>query len=116
MSARAIEHAATIFALEMLRERTGYELESRLKGDLLRDLFSGSYADERDEALGPLQRYDAEHGTDLVHTLRAYVDADHNAAEAARRLHGADPSRGDLRLQTELALELQDLTRLYSTT
>ena len=34
IDARAIEHAATIFALEMLHERTAYELEARLKGDL----------------------------------------------------------------------------------
>jgi len=44
---RAIEHAATMFALEMLRERTAYELEYRLKGDLLRELFNGP-DDERD--------------------------------------------------------------------
>jgi hypothetical protein len=301
IDARAIEHAASIFALEMLRERTAYEVESRLKGDLLRELFTGTYGDERDAqrvladlgysaigpcrvaqlhvrwhrpagalqdrwtdevqdprtrlypalqrlcvqtvgdgvvlpwrsgfllllpaavddaerdlqvagellarsrqaaddirpgvrvhlalgspvrgaaelgqgmqeaeqalaaarrldiadrpvvfehlgvyrvllggggprhqldfvdaAIGPLQRYDAEHGTNLVATLRGYVDADYNAAEAARRLYvhantlayrlrtirrllGGDPCRGDLRLQVELALKLQELVRL----
>jgi putative methionine-R-sulfoxide reductase with GAF domain len=301
IDARAIEHAASIFALEMLRERTAYEVESRLKGDLLRELFTGTYGDERDAqrvladlgysaigpcrvaqlhlrwhspagalqdrwtdevqdprtrlypalqrlcvqtvgdgvvlpwrsgfllllpaavddaerdlqvagellarsrqaaddirpgvrvhlalgspvrgaaelgqgmqeaeqalaaarrldiadrpvvfehlgvyrvllggggpghqldfvdaAIGPLQRYDAEHGTYLVATLRGYVDADYNAAEAARRLYvhantlayrlrtirrllGGDPCRGDLRLQVELALKLQELVRL----
>jgi putative methionine-R-sulfoxide reductase with GAF domain len=216
IDARAIEHAASIFALEMLRERTAYEVESRLKGDLLRELFTGSYGDERDAqvagellarsrqaaddirpgvrvhlalgspvrgaaelgqgmqeaeqalaaarrldiadrpvvfehlgvyrvllggggprhqldfvdaAIGPLQRYDAEHGTYLVATLRGYVDADYNAAEAARRLYvhantlayrlrtirrllGGDPCRGDLRLQVELALKLRELSRL----
>ena len=82
-----------------------------------------------DAAIGPLQRYDAEHGTYLVATLRGYVDADYNAAEAARRLYvhantlayrlrtirrllGGDPCRGDLRLQVELALKLQELVRL----
>ena len=47
IDARAIEHAATIFALEMLHERTAYELEARLKGDLLRDLSSGVDHDDR---------------------------------------------------------------------
>ena len=48
IDARAIEHAATIFALEMLHERASYELELRLKGDLLRDLSSGEDRDDRD--------------------------------------------------------------------
>jgi purine catabolism regulator len=81
------------------------------------------------DALGPLARYDAGHGTDLVATLRAYVEADYNASETARRLFvhpntlayrlrsirrllGGDPARGDLRLQVELALKLEDLPRL----
>src|SRR5581483_4689392 len=52
---RAIEHAAGIFALEMLREQSAYEVESRLKGDVLQDLFTGSYRDE-EEAAGLLRR------------------------------------------------------------
>jgi GAF domain-containing protein len=300
IDARAIEHAATMFVLEMLRERTAYELESRLKGDMVQALFSGAYGDERDahrvladlgytvagpyriaqlgvswrspasadwtdevqdprirlypalqqlcvectgggmvvpwrsgflfmlpanagdaeqdlrladhlvarvleaagairagaqarlafsaplsaasalaqghreaeqafaaakalqivdrpvlfehlgvyrvllggggprqhlafvdQALGPLVRYDAEHGTELVGTLRSYVAADYNAAETARRLFvhantlayrlktirrllGADPCRGELRLQIELAFKLRELSRLPS--
>jgi purine catabolism regulator len=82
-----------------------------------------------DHAIGPLERYDAEHGTYLVATLRSYVDADYNAAEAARRLYvhantlayrlktirrllGGDPCRGELRLQVELALKLRELSHL----
>jgi Sugar diacid utilization regulator len=82
-----------------------------------------------DEALGPVVRYDAEHGTDLVATLRAWVAADYGVNEAAQRLYvhpntlkyrlkrirallGGDPSRGDLRLQVELALKLLELPRL----
>jgi sugar diacid utilization regulator len=82
-----------------------------------------------EDALGPLGRYDAEHGTALVTTLRAYVEADYNAKETARRLYvhpntltyrlrairrllGGDPARGDLRLTVELALKLKDLPRL----
>lgn len=91
-----------------------------------------SARDRRDfleEALGAVVRYDLEHGTDLVGTLRAFVAADYRASEAARRLFvhpntlkyrlrrirallGGDPSRGDLRLQVELALKLLDLPRL----
>lgn len=82
-----------------------------------------------DEALGPVVRYDADHGTDLVDTLRAWVAADYSLIEASARLYvhantlkyrlkrirallGGDPSRGDLRLQVELALKLLDVPRL----
>lgn len=84
-----------------------------------------------EDALGPLARYDSERGTELVTTLRAYVAADYNANETARRLYvhtntlayrlrtirrllGGDPARGDLRLTVELALKLNDLPRLSS--
>ena len=79
-----------------------------------------------DEALGEVVRYDLEHGTELVTTLRTWVGADYNVSEAAQRLYvhtntlkyrlkriravlGGDPSRGDLRLQVELALKMLDL-------
>jgi PucR family transcriptional regulator, purine catabolism regulatory protein len=82
-----------------------------------------------EDALGPLARYDAEHGTALITTLRTYVQADYNASQTARRLYvhpntlayrlrtirrllGGDPARGDLRLTVELALKLNDLPRL----
>ncbi|MDQ1489683.1 MAG: hypothetical protein QOD57_5802 [Actinomycetota bacterium] len=82
-----------------------------------------------DEALGTVVRYDLEHGTDLVDTLRAWVSADYNVGEAAQRMYvhantlkyrlkrirtlvGGDPSRGELRLQVELALKMLDLPRL----
>jgi PucR family transcriptional regulator, purine catabolism regulatory protein len=82
-----------------------------------------------EDALGPLARYDADHGTQLVPTLRAYVHADYNANKTARQLYvhpntlayrlrtirrllGGDPARGDLRLTIELALKLNDLPRL----
>jgi PucR C-terminal helix-turn-helix domain/GAF domain/GGDEF-like domain len=82
-----------------------------------------------EDALGPLARYDAERGTQLVPTLRAYVQADYNANQTARQLYvhantlayrlriirrllGGDPARGDLRLTVELALKLSDLPRL----
>ncbi|MFG3020728.1 helix-turn-helix domain-containing protein [Streptomyces sp. NPDC048254] len=37
---RAIEHAAVVAGLEMLRERTAVEVESRLRGELLTDLLA----------------------------------------------------------------------------
>jgi hypothetical protein len=86
-----------------------------------------------DEALGTVVRYDLEHGTDLVDTLRAWVAADYNVGEAAGRMYvhantlkyrlkrirtllGGDPSRGELRLQVELALKMLDLPRLTAPT
>jgi PucR C-terminal helix-turn-helix domain/GAF domain/GGDEF-like domain len=85
-----------------------------------------------DEALGEVVRYDLEHGTDLVMTLRTWVGADYSVSEAAQRLYvhtntlkyrlkrirallGGDPARGDLRLQVELALKMLDLPRLAAT-
>ena len=98
-----------------------------------RVLLGGSGPEQRasfvEESLGPIESYDTEHGTDLLATLRVYVESDYVAAEAARRLYvhpntlayrlrtlrrllGGDPARGDLRLQTELALKLQDMSAL----
>jgi sugar diacid utilization regulator len=39
---RAVEHALTVAALELLRRRTALEVEWRLRGDLLSDLLSGN--------------------------------------------------------------------------
>lgn len=98
-----------------------------------RVLLGGSGPQERaafvDEALGALQTHDEAQDSELLATLRAYVQADFVAAAAAkplfvhpntlayrlkaiRRLLGGDPSQGDLRLQVELALKLQDLSSL----
>ena len=41
------EHAATVLALEVMKERTAFEVENRLKGSFTDDLLSGNYADER---------------------------------------------------------------------
>ncbi|MFD1237606.1 PucR family transcriptional regulator, partial [Pseudonocardia benzenivorans] len=40
-----------------------------------------------DRTLGPLERHDAQRSTDLVGTLRAWLDAGGATAEAARALH-----------------------------
>ncbi|PZS20904.1 MAG: diguanylate phosphodiesterase [Pseudonocardiales bacterium] len=54
-------------------------------------LFSGASRDQidtfLDDRLGPLIRYDAEHGTDLVITLRAYFSTAGNVAKAAGVLY-----------------------------
>ena len=52
---RAIEQATTVLALEMLRERSTFEAESKAKGGLLRDLLSGVWTDEN-EAVALLGR------------------------------------------------------------
>lgn len=81
------------------------------------------------EILGPLLHHDAQHGSDLVSTLRHWVSADHNVQTAARHLFvhpntvkyrlrqirnliGGDPASGDIRLNVELALKILDLPRL----
>jgi sugar diacid utilization regulator len=42
----AIEHAALLTALELLRERTTLEVETRLRGGLLEELFSGVFSED----------------------------------------------------------------------
>ena len=44
---RALEHAATLFAFQFLRERTAFEVERRLRGDLFNELVSTVHQDER---------------------------------------------------------------------
>ena len=44
---RAMEHGATVIALELLKQRIAYEVESRLRGELLDDLLDGRLADQR---------------------------------------------------------------------
>ncbi len=41
------EHAATVLALEVMKERTAFEVENRLKGSFTDDLLNGTYTDER---------------------------------------------------------------------
>jgi len=41
------EHAATVLALEVMKERTAFEVENRLKGNFTEDLLTGNYTDER---------------------------------------------------------------------
>lgn len=52
----AVEYGALLAALDLLRERTAIEVETRLRGGLLEDLFKGEFVDEliaeRARALG----------------------------------------------------------------
>ncbi|MCH8628114.1 GAF domain-containing protein [Arsenicicoccus piscis] len=79
-----------------------------------------------DGMLGPVLRYDAEHGTDLVGTLDAYFAAGASPREASRRLHvhpntvgqrlarvatllGAGWTRPEVALEVQLALRMRRL-------
>jgi DNA-binding PucR family transcriptional regulator len=70
----------------------------------------------------PLERYDAEHSSNLLHSLETFYDAGFNLQEAARRLAvhvstlryrltrieellGVDPKTGDSRLNIEVAMK-----------
>jgi sugar diacid utilization regulator len=44
---RAVEHASIVLALEMVRLRTGVEVELRLRGELLADILGGAAIDSR---------------------------------------------------------------------
>jgi purine catabolism regulator len=74
-----------------------------------------------DESIGALDRYDAEHGTDLVQTLDRYLEMQGNLSQTARDLHlhrngllyrlgrieqiaGCDLSEPSQRLSLQLAL------------
>jgi hypothetical protein len=51
---KALEHAATVFAFQLLRQRTAYEVERRLKGDLFEALFRLSDQQEAEHIIGRL--------------------------------------------------------------
>jgi len=42
----AIEHAATVIALEMIKQREVNEAEDRVRGELVDDLLNGTFGDE----------------------------------------------------------------------
>jgi len=47
IDSRAVEHASIVLALEMVRLRTGVEVELRLRGELLADILGGAAIDSR---------------------------------------------------------------------
>lgn len=98
---RALEHGATVVALELLKQRTAQEVEWRLRGNLLGDLLSGEYSD----------------GTTLLARL-AYLGHDlsrpHSVIVArpdpVRWPSGQDPTATD-QIRRRLLLLVQSLAR-----
>jgi DNA-binding PucR family transcriptional regulator len=75
---RALEHGATVVALELLKQRIAFEVEARLRGDLLADILDRRLTDAR--------------------TLQArarYLDLDLQARHAAIVLRLDAPTGGD---------------------
>ena len=69
----AIEHAATVLALEMIKQREVAEAEDRVRGELVDDLLSGTYGDEANvQRRARHLRYDLS-----VPHLLLVVDVDH---------------------------------------
>jgi sugar diacid utilization regulator len=71
-----------------------------------------------DNAIGAAVNYDAGHGTDLVKTLKAYIECNGNVSEAAELLHVHKHTiRYRLRRVTELtgldATKFEDAAQLY---
>ncbi|MFT4210971.1 MAG: helix-turn-helix domain-containing protein [Microbacterium sp.] len=62
---------------------------SEVKGlaDLAASLDPAEAARLVDDVLGPVRRYDADHRTELLATLRAFLDADGSAVVCGQRLH-----------------------------
>ncbi len=69
----AIEHAATVLALEMIKQREVAEAEDRVRGELVDDLLNGTYGDEANvQRRARHLRYDLS-----VPHLLLVVDVDH---------------------------------------
>ncbi|MDX3097380.1 PucR family transcriptional regulator ligand-binding domain-containing protein [Streptomyces sp. ME19-03-3] len=66
--------------------------------------------------LGPLLTYDAEHGTDLVRILTAYLDAGRNKSAAAEAAHVSRPSFYDRlhRVERVLGIDLDQVESCLS--
>ncbi len=79
LDVRALEHAATVTALELLKERTAAEVEQRLRGSLVADLLAADAADQ-----GPL----------LARAQRLGWDLSGRQTLAAIRLVESGPGRG----------------------
>jgi DNA-binding PucR family transcriptional regulator len=63
----ALEYGALLVALELLRERTGLEVEHRLRGGFLGELFSGEFVEDL------IIKQGAAFGLDLTTPTRIYV-------------------------------------------
>ncbi|MFK4541227.1 DNA-binding PucR family transcriptional regulator [Streptomyces tendae] len=122
--AEATEPGRPLPAGRSFHERSDIGLR-RLLYALRDDLRVQEYAERR---LGPLLDHDARHGTDLVATLRGYLDAAGNKTVAARsaglsretvyqrlrtieRLLGSDLESGEQRTELHVALHAVDALR-----
>jgi sugar diacid utilization regulator len=63
----ALEYGALLVALELLRERTGLEVEHRLRGGFLNELFSGEFVEDL------MIKQGAAFGLDLTAPTRIYL-------------------------------------------
>ena len=63
----ALEYGAVLVALELLRERTGLEIEHRLRGGFLDELFSGEFVEDL------IVKQGAAFGLDLNSPTRIYL-------------------------------------------
>ncbi|HEY0168743.1 MAG TPA: GAF domain-containing protein [Jatrophihabitans sp.] len=88
--AQAYQDAARCERILLALDRVGGHATPRDLG-IYGLLFSGAPRKDietfLDDRLGPLLRYDAEHGTELLATLAAYFDAGGNVASAAGALY-----------------------------
>ncbi len=126
--AEATEPGRALPSGRSYRERSDIGLR-RLLYALRDDLRVRDYAERR---LGPLLDHDARHGTDLVATLRGYLDAAGNKTVAARsaglsretvyqrlrtieRLLGRDLESGEQRTELHVALHAVDALRARPT-
>ncbi len=93
---RAVEHAALVISLELLRVRTGTEVEHRLRGELLAELLAGGEIAE--EAMRRAHRL----GHDLSRPHCAIVGS-----------LGADGAEADLRTYSRALTAVTQLVRGY---
>ncbi len=95
---RALEHGSTVLALELAKERSGAEVERRLRGDLIDEVLAGGLDTEEAERLA---RQAERLGHRLPHQAWALVlepDDEHSEAEMASgaRLDRLDTVLSDL--------------------
>jgi PucR family transcriptional regulator, purine catabolism regulatory protein len=82
----AIEHAATVLSLELIKQREVAEAEDRVRGELVDDLLAGSFGDEANaQRRARYLRYDLA----LPHLLLV-VDIDHFAGVIRDRQYDED--------------------------
>ena len=77
-----------------------------------------TFRDFEESAIGPVIDYDKDHGTQLLETLRAYMECDRNVQEVAQLLHVHKHTvRYRLRRVTELTgldvTKFEDAAQLY---